>query len=93
MQNVCGLYNVAIFTFLSVERCGPENLLERHVPRDLLNKPLHKKTYLWAYWREPDYVHTQISCRYIVHDNYVIDDCRSNCHEMGMLCSLVCNFA
>ena len=24
MQNVCGLYNVAIFTFLSVERCGPE---------------------------------------------------------------------
>ena len=27
MQNVCGLYNVAIFTFLSVERCGPENLV------------------------------------------------------------------
>ena len=25
--NVCGLYNVAIFTFLSVERCGPENLV------------------------------------------------------------------
>ena len=22
--NVCGLYNVTIFTFLSVERCGPE---------------------------------------------------------------------
>ena len=38
-------------------------------------------------------MHTQISCWYIVHGNYVIDDCRSNCHEMGMLCSLVCNFA
>ena len=24
MQNVCGLYNVTIFTFTSVERCGPE---------------------------------------------------------------------
>ena len=36
MQNVCGLYNVAFFTFLSVERCGPENLVWRHVPRDLL---------------------------------------------------------
>ena len=29
MQNVCGLYNVAFFTFLSVERCGPEKTLCR----------------------------------------------------------------
>ena len=27
LQNVCGLYNGAIFTFLLVERCGPENLV------------------------------------------------------------------
>ena len=38
-------------------------------------------------------MHIQISCGCIFHDNYVIDNCRSGCHETVVLCSLVCNFA